>query len=173
METLMVTTAATVAVARLEQSASETDRGITRLRWSNAGHPPPFVIDPDGTVHPLTGLRADLLLGVLPEALRREFEVVLDRESVVVLYTDGLVERRDQDLDHGLQRLHDTLTDLAGRDLDELCDELLTRMLPDSPEDDVALVAVRLHSQERPRPAAAGPTVVPPDVPDARQPRAT
>ncbi|MGY5884187.1 SpoIIE family protein phosphatase [Modestobacter lacusdianchii] len=166
METLMVGTAATVAVARFEQTPDERERGITRLRWSNAGHPPPFVINPDGTVYPLTGLRADLLLGVRPDARRRESEVVLDRDSVVVLYTDGLVERRDQDLDAGLQRLQDTLEDLAGRDLDELCDQLLTRMLPDRLDDDVAIVAVKLHRQDRPRPAAAGPNVVPPNVPD-------
>jgi len=165
METLVVGTAATVAVARLEQTPDELERGITRLRWSNAGHPPPFVINPDGTVYPLTGLRADLLLGVRPDARRREFEAILDRDSVVVLYTDGLVERRDQDLDHGLQRLQDTLEDLAGRDLDDLCDELLARMLPDDLGDDVALVAIRLHPQSRPRPAEAGPDAVPPDVP--------
>jgi hypothetical protein len=54
------------------------------------------VINPDGTVHPSTGLRADLLLGVRPDVRRRESEVVLHRDSVVILYTDGLVERRDR-----------------------------------------------------------------------------
>ena len=165
METLMVHTVATVAVARLEQTPSERARGVTRVRWSNAGHPPPFVINPDGSVYPLTGLRADLLLGVQPETRRREQEVVLDRGSIVVLYTDGLVERRDQDLDAGLQRLQDTLEDLAGRELDELCDELLARLLPEDPDDDVALVAVELHPQNRLRPPQAGPNVLPPHVP--------
>jgi hypothetical protein len=41
--------------------------------------------------------------------------------------------------------------------IDELCDQVLERMLPPRPEDDVALVAVRLHQQDRPRPASAGP----------------
>jgi serine phosphatase RsbU (regulator of sigma subunit) len=168
MRTLMVPTMATVAVARLEQTLDEMQRGVTRLRWSNAGHPPPFVINADGTVFPLTGLRADLLLGVDPDAQRSEYEVVLDRESVVVLYTDGLIERRDQDLDTGLQRLRDTLEELAGSDLDELCDQLLARMAPGNADDDIAIVAVRLHRQDRPRPAAAGPNVVPPDVPADR-----
>jgi serine phosphatase RsbU (regulator of sigma subunit) len=76
---------------------------------------------------------------------------------VVLLYTDGLVERRGQDLDHGLARLQETLADLAGRELDELS-ELLARMLPAEPDDDVALVAVRLHRQDWPRPPEAGPT---------------
>ena len=167
METLMIGTVATVAVARLEQTPEEEQRGVTRVRWSNAGHPPPFVINPDGTVHPLVGLKPELLLGVRPDAQRREYEAVLDRDSVVILYTDGLVERRDQDLDAGLLRLHDALEKLAGRDLDELCDELLARLLPGNADDDVALVAVRLHPQNKLRPASAGPNVVPPNVPDS------
>ncbi|WP_299960486.1 SpoIIE family protein phosphatase [uncultured Modestobacter sp.] len=168
MATLMVATVATVAVARLEQTPDEESRGVTRVRWSNAGHPPPFVINPDGSVQPLIGLKPELLLGVRPDTERREFEAVLDRGSVVVLYTDGLVERRDQDLDTGLLRLQDALEELAGRGLDELCDELLARMLPGNADDDVALVAVQLHPQNVLRPAAAGPNVVPPNVPDSR-----
>ena len=165
METLLVGTAATVAVARLEQTPDERARGVTRVRWSNAGHPPPFVISPEGTVTALTGVRPDLLLGVQPDTGRSEHEIVLGRDSVVVLYTDGLVERRDQTLDAGLERLQRTLEELAGRDLDELCDELLARLLPPDADDDVALVAVRLHPQDTRRPVAAGPNVVPPDVP--------
>src|SRR3712207_9443862 len=81
-------------------------------------------------------------------------------DAVLVLYTDGLVERRDQDLDHGLDRLRQALEDLAGRDLDELCDELLTCMLDGHSDDDVALIALRLHRQDRPRPPAAGPNQI-------------
>jgi serine/threonine protein phosphatase PrpC len=92
--------------------------------------------------------------------------VTLDRDAVVLLYTDGLVERRDQNLDDGLARLERTLAELAGRSLDDLCDELLARMLPTDPDDDVALVAVRLHPQDKPRPPEAGPNRVPPNVPD-------
>jgi hypothetical protein len=167
MQTLQTDAAATAVVARLEQSQDELSRGITRLRWSNAGHPPPMMINPDGTVTSLAGVSVDRLLGVVPDSPRRESEVVLDRDSVVLLYTDGLVERRDQDLDAGLARLQRTLEELAGRELDELCDELLARMLPGAPEDDVAIVAVRLHPQNRPRPPEAGPNRIPPDVPDS------
>ncbi|WP_448640299.1 SpoIIE family protein phosphatase [Geodermatophilus sp. URMC 63] len=161
METLRTGTAATAVVARLEQSADERARGVTHLRWSNAGHPPPMALDADGSVVPLATATADRLLGVTPDAPRQESEVVLDRGAVVLLYTDGLVERRDQDLDAGLDRLQRELAALAGRDLDEVCDRLLERMLPDNPEDDVALVAVRLHPQDRPRPPEAGPADVP------------
>jgi PAS domain S-box-containing protein len=166
METLRTGSAATAVVARLEQEPDERERGLTRLRWSNAGHPPPMVLQPDGTVLALATATADRLLGVTPDAPRRESVVALDRDAVVLLYTDGLVERRDQNLDDGLARLERTLAELAGRELDDLCDELLERMLPVNPDDDVALVAVRLHPQDRPRPAEAGPNRVPPNVPD-------
>jgi serine phosphatase RsbU (regulator of sigma subunit) len=167
MTTLQVDTTATAVVVRLGQTDDEAARGVTRVHWSNAGHPPPMVINPDGTVLPLTGLRPELLLGVDDSARRREFEVTLDRDATLVLYTDGLVERRDQHLDHGLDRLHRALEELAGCDLDELCDELLARMLQGRPDDDVALVAVRLHRQDRSRPAEAGPNRIPDDVADS------
>jgi serine phosphatase RsbU (regulator of sigma subunit) len=84
----------------------------------------------------------------------------------VLLYTDGLIERRDADLDTGLHRLRTHLAELAGLPLQQLCDELITRLVDGKPEDDVALVAVRLHPQDRPRPPEAGPNRVPPLVPE-------
>ena len=83
--------------------------------------------------------------------------VTLDRGSTVLLYTDGLIERRDADLDAGLVRLRETLLELADRPLEEMLDEVIDRLVHGRPEDDVALVAVRLHRQDRPRPAEAGP----------------
>jgi serine phosphatase RsbU (regulator of sigma subunit) len=96
--------------------------------------------------------------------------VTLDRGTTVLLYTDGLIERRDADLDRGLVRLRDSLIELAGLPLEELLDEVLERLVDGRPEDDVALVAVRLHRQDRPRPAEAAPPRVPPNVPT--EPRA-
>lgn len=144
LETLRAGILATAVVARLEEAGGGWARGVVRLRWSNAGHPPPAMITADGRVQLLTAEHTDLLLGVDPGTAREESLVPLDRDAVVLLYTDGLVERRDQDLDQGLDRLQRTLTDLAGRDLDELCDELLTRLVPADLDDDVALIAVRL-----------------------------
>ena len=161
MQTLQSGILATALVARLEQTDEERAEGLTRLRWSNAGHPPPMVLSADGQVQVLAAEHADLLLGVDPAAARHESVVAVGRDAVVVLYTDGLVERRDEDLDHGLERLQATLAELAGHDLDELVDAVLARMLPAVPDDDVALIAVRLHPQDRPRPAAAGRGRVP------------
>ncbi|WP_346620678.1 SpoIIE family protein phosphatase [Blastococcus montanus] len=165
MTTLQITTLATAAVARFEQTPDELRQGITRMRWANAGHLPPMVIDEKGAVAELAEWTGDLLLGVDPEVRRRESVATLARGCTVLLYTDGLVERRDSDLDEGILRLREALVDLADRPLQELLDELLDRLVHGRPEDDVALVAVRLHPQDRPRPPEAGPTSVPPTVP--------
>ncbi|HEY4626188.1 MAG TPA: SpoIIE family protein phosphatase [Blastococcus sp.] len=165
MATLQTRTLATAAVARFEQSPEDLRRGVTRMRWANAGHLPPLVVNPDGTVAELATWTGDLMLGIDAHARRQESVVTLDRGSTVLLYTDGLIERRDADLDAGMVRLRTTLIELADRPLEELLDEVLERLVHGRPEDDVALVAVRLHPQDRPRPAEAGPNKVPPTVP--------
>ncbi|HEY0510179.1 MAG TPA: SpoIIE family protein phosphatase, partial [Blastococcus sp.] len=166
MTTLETKTLATAAVARFEQTPDEVERGITRMRWANAGHLPPLVVNPDGSIAELATWKGDLLLGVDPDTQRRESVVTLDRGATVLLYTDGLIERRDADLDAGLVRLRNTLIELADRPLEELLDEVLERLVHGRPEDDVALVAVRLYPQDAPRPAQADPDRVPLDVPD-------
>ena len=168
MAILRTKTLATAAVARFEQTADELERGVTRMRWANAGHLPPLVINPDGSVAELATWRGDLLLGVDADARRRESVVTLDRGATVLLYTDGLIERRDADLDDGMVRLRDAVLELVDRPLEEMLDEVLERLVHGRPEDDVAVVAVRLHRQDRPRPAEAGPNRVPPTVPRER-----
>ncbi|MFW3171465.1 SpoIIE family protein phosphatase [Geodermatophilus sp. CPCC 206100] len=133
---------ATVLVGRL---VPEPASGGTRLRWASAGHLPPLVVEPDGMTRVLTGPRAGLLLGVDPTAVRPESEVLLAPGSTLLLYTDGLVERRDQVFDDGVDRLAVELAALRGRPVEEVCDEVLARLLPEGGEDDVALVAVRLR----------------------------
>nr|WP_091944656.1 SpoIIE family protein phosphatase [Trujillella endophytica] len=164
---------ATAAVARLEQTDDELARGVTRLRWANAGHPPPLIVQPDGSVADVATWHGDLMLGVDAGAVRRESVVTLDRGTTVLLYTDGLVERRDSDLDAGILRLRATLTELAHLPLQQLLDEVLERLVDGRPEDDVALVAVRLHSQDRPRPPEAGPNRVPEAIPAEGAPGST
>jgi PAS domain S-box-containing protein len=137
---LRLGTIATAVVARVEH-----EHGRVRLRWSNAGHPPPLVLAPDGTATVLVGSRPNLLLGIDPRTRRIESEVALEPGSTILLYTDGLVERRGRDLHEGLELLRQTLEQLTDRPLDELCDEVLARMLQAEPQDDVALVAVRLR----------------------------
>jgi hypothetical protein len=165
MRTLRISTMATVVVARLEQTPDEVDRGVTRLRWSNAGHLPPMVVHPDGTVEALRSPGPGALLGVRPDSPRADHVVTLERGATVLLYTDGLVESRTRSLPEGLTELHRTLA-LRGRDdLDVLADGLLAELPAGPGEDDVAVLAARLHPQDRPRPAEAGPRREPPGVP--------
>jgi serine phosphatase RsbU (regulator of sigma subunit) len=105
------------------------------------------VLFPDGTVTLLGGMMGDLMLGVDDTAERAEHVLCLPPGALVLLYTDGLIERRSTSLDAGLEQLRRHLTDLAGRSPDEVCDEILERLLPGTPQDDVALIAVRLLSQ--------------------------
>ncbi|MGY1741542.1 MULTISPECIES: SpoIIE family protein phosphatase [unclassified Blastococcus] len=163
---LEMDTMATAVVARIEQSPEQRAAGTTTLRWSNAGHPPPLLLHGDGRVEQLTGARTEMMLGVDPGTARSDSVVTFDRPATVLLYTDGLVEARDQVLDDGIAALEQALADLAERPLAELCDGLLARLRPRGVADDVALVAVRLHPEDRPRPAEAGPVHVPP-VPGA------
>lgn len=157
---LAVQTIASCVIGRIEQSEAEESSGVRRLRWSNAGHPPPMVIGRDGATQVLGDLDADLVLGVDEHTSRLESQVTLDPGATVLLYTDGLIERRGQSLEEGLSRLQGLLEELADLPLQELCDQVLERLLPGA-DDDVALLAVRLHDQDRPRPVEAGPERIP------------
>jgi serine phosphatase RsbU (regulator of sigma subunit) len=139
---LALDTMATALVARLE-TGPDTTGATTLLRWANAGHPPPVLIAGDGSVTLLDG-SADLLLGVAPESVREDHEVDLGPGATVLLYTDGLVERRDRDIDAGTDALVAVLREFSGLPLEELCDRVLERLfLPDA-QDDVAVLALRI-----------------------------
>jgi len=152
---LGVDTTATLILARVEQTPEQRRTGTRLLRWSNAGHPPPLLVHPEGTVAFLE-TPSDLMLGVAPGTARHNHQVLLTPGSTVLLYTDGLIERRGATLQAGLDWLATTTTDLAHLTVDELCDELLARV-GSQVEDDVALLAVRAYPEDRPRPAEAGP----------------
>ncbi|WP_409332976.1 SpoIIE family protein phosphatase, partial [Trujillonella humicola] len=92
---------ATVLVARL----TPVGGGRVAVTWSSAGHLPPVVVPPGDTVRLLDGGRPGLLLGVRPGTPRTDADVVLADGSTLLLYTDGLVERRDQLFDTGVERL--------------------------------------------------------------------
>jgi len=161
---LALDTMATCLVARLEQDEDGVRAGTTRLRWANAGHPPPLVLADDGTVTVLDDGPADLLLGVAPDSPRTDHVTEVSRGWTVLLYTDGLVERRDRDIDVGTAELVEVLRGCTGLPLAELCDRVLARLfLPDA-EDDVAVLGVRLHPEDRPRPPEAGPQRMPPGI---------
>jgi PAS domain S-box-containing protein len=147
---LALDTMATALVGRLEESDEDFRAGRMWFRWSSAGHPAPIVIGADGSVTLLDGMPADLLLGVAPHMPREDKVACLSRGATVLLYTDGLVERRDRDVDAGTAELMTFLRGCAELSLEELCDRVLERMfLPDA-EDDVAMLAVRLCPEAPP-----------------------
>ncbi|MCI2239348.1 SpoIIE family protein phosphatase [Paenibacillus sp. TRM 82003] len=151
---LGVSTLATAVLARVEQTPAQRASGTRTLRWSNAGHPPPLLVEP-GRAPRLLEAPADLLLGLAPELDRGDHQAPLVPGATVLLYTDGLVERRDESLDTGLDRLLEAVADLAHLPLEEFVDALLERAVPE-PGDDVAVVALRAHPEDRPRPDGAG-----------------
>ena len=152
---------ATAVLARVEQPPGYEERGLRRLIWSNAGHPPPLLRQADGTVRTLA-TEPDLMLGLIPGTERHDHHVDLPPGGTLLLYTDGLTERRGEDPDDGIARLASALAELGHLPLEVLCDQLLRRMLPaDSAQDDVALLALRAFREDQPRPAEAGPNRTP------------
>jgi len=141
---LEVHTYATVVLANLRQTPEQAAAGLRTLQWSNAGHPPPVLLRHDGTAT-LLGTRPNRLLGVDADAGRDDHEVVLAPGDVVLLYSDGLIERRGTDLDDGLAWLTSTLTGLAGLDHEQVCDALLD-LVEGETEDDVVLLALKVGS---------------------------
>lgn len=145
MDVLSVDGLATAAVVQLRPDDVRPP-GSTRMTWANAGHPPPMVLHANGRVEVAGGPRGDLLLGVDAATTRTEHTMLLESGATVLLFTDGLVEQRDADLDAGTDRLIALIEDLDdGRgSLDEFCDGLVQGMLEGRPDDDVALIAIRL-----------------------------
>jgi serine phosphatase RsbU (regulator of sigma subunit) len=142
---LQMTTMATAVLCQVKTGPTAQDP--RRLVWSNAGHPPPLLVHPDGSAE-LLAREPDLLLGLQPDAARADHTVPLPDGACVVLYTDGLVERRTESLDAGLERLRRAVEDLYGLMPEELCDALLERLASEA-EDDVALLVVRAEPRTR------------------------
>ncbi|MFI9809664.1 SpoIIE family protein phosphatase [Streptomyces sp. NPDC052301] len=108
---------------------------------ARAGHPEPVVVDPDGTVTcPCVPASAPLGLGGYPFETA---ELRLPEGSQLVLYTDGLVEDRDQDIDVGMSRLRQALAGYGGRTPEETCQAVIDALKPSPASDDIALLAAR------------------------------
>lgn len=113
-----------------------------RWRHASAGHPPPLVLHADGRAEFLDHDRRGPLMVYEPA---EPAERVLTAGARVVLYTDGLIERRDEPLDASLERLRAVAADSgAGLDVDRLCDVLLATAPTGAARDDVALLVVEL-----------------------------
>jgi serine phosphatase RsbU (regulator of sigma subunit) len=141
MQGLGLDTLATAVLARVEECRD--GRGL-RLRWSNAGHPAPVLRTPDGTVHVLDpDGPSELLLGLDATVQRTDRLTHLPPGSTLVLYTDGLVERRSAGLDAGVARLVETVRLAGDATADVMAETILRDLGPTSREDDVALLVLR------------------------------
>ncbi|MDI6105302.1 SpoIIE family protein phosphatase [Actinoplanes sp. NEAU-A12] len=136
LDGLRVSASATAVLARVRRSWSGYAVG-----FANAGHPPPLLLLPDGTVQ-VWWVPPEPLLGLPPREPRTTTHRYVPAGSTLVLYTDGLVEDREQLLDDGIGRLCTVLRDHAGRPGDELCDRLVE--VAPRRSDDIALLLVRL-----------------------------
>jgi GAF domain-containing protein/anti-sigma regulatory factor (Ser/Thr protein kinase) len=117
-----------------------------RVAVVSAGHLPPLVLAPDGTTTFLTIGRA-LPLGVDPDTAYVAEDAMVDPGSTIVLYTDGLVERRDRSLDDGLRLLAEAVEGSLATP-EELVDLILDRLIGDAERgDDVALLAIGLDRE--------------------------
>ncbi|MEU8951067.1 GAF domain-containing SpoIIE family protein phosphatase [Streptomyces sp. NPDC048489] len=121
-----------------------TGEGPYHLDWALAGHPPPLLVTDSGDTVYLQGAHGTML-GADPNTERTSATLALPDNSTLLLYTDGLIERRGESLDQGLTRLRQHAAALVGERLDAMCDELLAGLAVAS-TDDVALLAVRLPS---------------------------
>lgn len=130
---------ATVVYARLVPLPG----GSAELSWSNAGHPPPLLLAPGRPARYLDGATSTMIGVELAEPRTAAVEL-LPPGSTLLMFTDGLVERRDADLDTGMVLVRETAQRLAADSTEGLCDRLLAAVRPAGSSDDVALLAVTL-----------------------------
>ncbi|GAB3007998.1 histidine kinase [Amycolatopsis acidiphila] len=138
------------------------DAGAGTLTYSSAGHPPGILVDAGGGIGCLDEA-GGVPLAVGSRATRPETTVAVPAGSVLLLYTDGLVERRRQPLDTGIDRAAEVAKQGRAADLEELASNLMTRLQPESGyDDDVALLVYRRPraSFERSFPAEPGSLAV-------------
>jgi sigma-B regulation protein RsbU (phosphoserine phosphatase) len=116
-----------------------------KLVFSNAGHNPPYIVRPDGTIQILD--QPGLVLGIVPDADYDDRQEMLGLNDALVLYTDGVTEARDaNDVLLGQEGFERILAEIRGQPVEEFCRLLLEkvnayRTSPD--QDDVTILALR------------------------------
>ena len=128
-----------VAMATAGYAVVDRDRGV--VRYACAGHLPPIVIDPDGRARAIEVSPAPPI-GAFAYARCPEREIPLEEGAIIVLYTDGLVERPRVSLDTSIDKLVEALNGTHGAE--EACVLAVDRMVPvRGSRDDVAVLALR------------------------------
>jgi PAS domain S-box-containing protein len=111
-----------------------------------AGHPPPLVMTAARGVDFLD-VAANQAIGVDGSATYISHVRRTEPGSTLVLYTDGLIDRRDLPITDGLERLREALQEVRTARVDDLCDRLLDALVPDDVSDDVAILAAHLVAE--------------------------
>jgi serine phosphatase RsbU (regulator of sigma subunit)/anti-sigma regulatory factor (Ser/Thr protein kinase) len=123
------------------------DPASGRLRFASAGHPPMLLIQPDGEARWLTGGRSGPLVRDVDPA-RPDASTTLAPGSLLILYSDGLIERRGEPISCGIDRLERTARTLGDASVEQACDALIEAMgVASSREDDVIVVCLRVPAR--------------------------
>ena len=133
---------ATLCVAFYDPATGDLD-------YASAGHPFILVISPDGSVRRLEDAQSPPLTGY-PTTERSQGRTNLEPGTVLILYSDGLIERRGESIDRGLERLENAARAAFGSSVDDLCSAILNALdVHETPADDVVILVARLrHDSE-------------------------
>ena len=112
------------------------------ITYSNAGHPPPLLVHDDQVVWLDQALATPLAVNA---PTRREARLDVRPDDLLVLYTDGLVERRNESLDDGLLRLANAAVAARDEPVENVANRLIEELVGTTARDDVALVVKRIH----------------------------
>ncbi len=119
------------------------DPSDSSLRWASAGHPPALLVEP-GTGASFLERPASLMIGSGLGGAFPAFSTSLGSGATVVLYTDGLVEKRGSSVEDGLARLSEVAAAHSRADPDDLLEALVSELLdPEERHDDVAVLAMK------------------------------
>ncbi|WP_421118558.1 PP2C family protein-serine/threonine phosphatase [Aquihabitans daechungensis] len=124
---------------------AELDLEARQLRYAAAGHPPPVLIHADGTGELLWGGRSAPVGTIGPDRTRPEGVAAVEPGDRVLLYTDGLCERRDRSPDDGFALIVEHGVRLRDLPIDAMADELMAAMLgADHLRDDTCLLVLEV-----------------------------
>ena len=114
------------------------------IQYASAGHPPGLMVSSSGETTWLDGGQSEPLYGMRPAERRKQASMTYEPGTTLILYSDGLIERRGESLSVGLGRLEDIAKMLSGEEPQTICDQLIARFgVGGDREDDVVVMAMK------------------------------
>lgn len=132
------------------------DPATGTLEYASAGHPPMLIVSPSGIVTRLQDATSPPLMHGSPWP-RRQASTRLEPGTLLLMYSDGLIERRDQDLDSSLTHLQTLAGTLTTATPEDACRTVLTHTRPDATDDDIVILCARI-ALTRPEPPHRRPS---------------